>query len=135
MDLRLVLDTNAYAAMRRGAGGVLDSLEMADFLGLPSIVLGELYAGFLIGDRADRNIRELDAFLAEAGVEILGIGRREAERYGALVRAMRERGQPIPTNDLWIAACALCADARLLTSDTHFAAVPGLVAMSWQDER
>jgi predicted nucleic acid-binding protein len=133
MDLRLVLDTNAYAALRRGAGSILDSLEMADFLGIPSVVLGELYAGFLIGDRADRNMRELDAFLAEAGVEVLGIGRREAERYGALVRAMRERGHPIPTNDLWIAACALCADARLLTSDTHFAAVPGLVAMSWLD--
>ena len=135
MDLRLVLDTNAYAAMRRGSVGVLDSLEMADFLGLPSTVLGELYSSFLIGERAERNIHELDAFLAEAGVEILGIGRREAERYGALVKAMRERGRPIPTNDLWIAACTLCADARLLTSDTHFAAVPGLVAMGWRDER
>jgi predicted nucleic acid-binding protein len=48
---------------------------------------------------------------------------------------LRERGHPIPTNDLWIAACALCADARLLTSDTRFAAVPGLIAMSWQEER
>jgi tRNA(fMet)-specific endonuclease VapC len=104
---------------------------MADFLGLPSTVLGELYAGFLIGDMAERNMRELDAFLAEAGVEILGMGRREAERYGALVKAMREIGRPIPTNDLWIAAYALCADARLLTSDTHFAAVPGLIAMGW----
>jgi tRNA(fMet)-specific endonuclease VapC len=131
MDLRLVLDTNAYAAMRRGTGGVLDSLEAADFLGLPSIVLGELYSGFLLGDRAERNIRELDAFLAEAGVEILGIGRRESERYGALLKAMQERGRPIPTNDLWVAACALCADARLLTSDPHFAAVPGLIAMSY----
>jgi predicted nucleic acid-binding protein len=48
---------------------------------------------------------------------------------------MREIGRPIPTNGLWIAVCALCADTRLLTSDTHFAAVPGLIAMSWQDER
>lgn len=135
MDLRLVLDTNAYAAMRRGSVGILNTLEMADFLGLPSIVLGELYAGFLAGDKAERNMRELDAFLAEAGVETLGIGRREAERYGALVKALRERGRPIPTNDIWIAACALCADARLLTSDAHFAVVPGLIAMGWQEKR
>jgi predicted nucleic acid-binding protein len=59
------------------------------------------------------------------------MGRREAGRFGALVKAMREIGRPIPINDLWIAACALCADARPLTSDTHFAAVPGLISMGW----
>ncbi len=77
-------------------------------------------------------MRELDAFIAEAGVEVLGIGRREAERYGARVKALRERGRRVPTNDVWIAAAALCADARLLTADSHFADVPGLVAMGWE---
>ena len=129
------MDTNAYVAMRRGAVGILNTLEMADFLGLPSIVLGKVHAGFLIGDKAERNMRKLDAFLAEAGVETLGIGRREVESFCALVKAFRERGRPIPTNDIWIAACALCADARLLTRDLHFAAVPGLIAMGWQEKR
>lgn len=129
--MRLALDTNAYVALMRGDGRVRALLESADRLCIPSVAVGELTAGFLIGDRAERNLRELDAFIAEAGVEVLGIGRREAERYGALVKALRERGRQIPTNDVWIAACALCADARLLSADAHFSQVPGLVAMGW----
>lgn len=129
--MRLVLDTNAYIALRKGDAAALATLESAAFLGLPAIVLGELYAGFLAGSRTERNIRELDDFLAAAGVEVLRLGRAEAERYGALVKALRERGTPIPTNDLWIAACALCANARIMTADRHFSLVPGLVAMGW----
>ncbi len=131
--MRLVLDTNAYVALRRGEEGILDLVESADFLGLPPVVLGELYAGFLIGDRASRNIQELEDFLAEGGIEILGMGRREAERYGALVKALRELGKPIPTNDLWIAACTLCSDSWLLTEDAHFRSVPGLLPIGWRN--
>ncbi|MGA2547893.1 MAG: type II toxin-antitoxin system VapC family toxin [Rectinemataceae bacterium] len=131
--MRLVLDTNAYVALMRGERGIADLLESADTIGIPTVVLGELFAGFLIGERAERNLRELDAFMADAGVEVLEIGRREAERYGALVKALRDIGRPIPTNDIWIAAAALCADARLLTADSHFSEVPGLVAIGWHD--
>ena len=130
--MRLALDTNAYVALMRGDESVRDLLEGADYIGIPAVVLGELSAGFLLGDRPERNLREFDSFIADAGVEVLGIGRREAERYGALVKALRERGRPIPTNDIWIAACALCADTRLLTADTHFSEVPGLVAIGWR---
>ena len=42
--------------------------------------------------------------------------------YGAL----RRRGKPIPTNDLWIAASALEHGAALLTFDAHFSAIDGL---------
>jgi len=130
--VRLVLDTNAYVALKRGEGSLLALLEAAEYLAMPAVVVGELSAGFLMGDRAERNLRELDAFLSEAGVEVLPVGRREAERYGALVKALRERGRPIPTNDIWIAAAALCADARLLSADAHFSEVPGLVALGWE---
>jgi tRNA(fMet)-specific endonuclease VapC len=130
--MRLVLDTNAYVALKRGDSALIALLESADWLGLPSVVIGELMAGFLMGDRAERDLRELDAFLSEAGIEVLAIGRNEAERYGALVKSLRERGRPIPTNDLWIAASALSADARLATDDAHFGEVPGLVTMGWK---
>jgi tRNA(fMet)-specific endonuclease VapC len=132
VEIRLALDTNAYVALMRGDTDAIAQVEGADHLCISSVVLGELSAGFLIGDRADRNLRELDSFIAETGTEVLAIGRREAERYGALVKALRERGRPIPTNDIWIAAAALCADARLLTADSHFSEVPGLVAMGWR---
>jgi tRNA(fMet)-specific endonuclease VapC len=130
--MRLVLDTNAYVALRRDEGRIRELLESADSLGIPAVALGELSAGFLMGDRAERNLRELDLFLSDAGIEVLPVGRGEAERYGALIKALRERGRPIPTNDVWIAATALCADARLVTADAHFAEVPGLVVVGWE---
>jgi predicted nucleic acid-binding protein len=34
--------------------------------------------------------------------------------------ALRRKGQPIPTNDLWIAASSLEHGAALLTLDAHF---------------
>lgn len=57
----------------------------------------------------------------------MALGRREAERYGAIVKALRERGTTIPTNGIWIAAQALVADARILSRDRHFDLVPGLI--------
>jgi tRNA(fMet)-specific endonuclease VapC len=129
MAMRLVLDTNAYSALMKGDARVREIMEASEWLGLPSIVVGELTAGFLAGGKAASNLSLLDSFIEEAGIEVLAIGRREAERYGAVVKALRERGTPIPTNDVWIAAQTLVADARLLSRDRHFDLVPGLIRM------
>ena len=43
-----------------------------------------------------------------------------AERYGAIVHALRTAGTPIPTNDLWIAASAMQHGLRVLTTDAHY---------------
>lgn len=53
------------------------------------------------------------------------------ERYGAIVKVLFDRGTPIPGNDIWFAATALCADARLLSRDRHFSLVPGLIVIDW----
>ena len=37
---------------------------------------------------------------------------------------MKEKGTPIPQNDLWIAACAVDAGAAVFSLDRHFAHVP-----------
>ena len=129
--MRLVVDTNAYSALLGGEGRVRELLESADWLGFPATVIGELMAGFLAGGRAARNIDLLDEFLSTTGVEVLPLRRGEAERYGAIVKSLRDRGTPIPTNDIWIAASALAADARLLSRDRHFDAVAGLVRMEF----
>jgi predicted nucleic acid-binding protein len=128
--VRLVLDTNAYSALMSGDQQLRQLLETADWVGMPSVVIGELWAGFLQGRRAEFNITVLDDFLRSGNVQTLTQGRAEAERYGALVKALRERGTPIPANDIWIAAAALASDARLLSRDIHFGKVPLLVVCS-----
>jgi tRNA(fMet)-specific endonuclease VapC len=129
--LRIVLDTNAYSALLSGEAKVREILEGAAWIGLPVTVIGELMAGFLAGNQGTRNLELLDRFIASAGVEVLSLGRSEAERYGAIVKSLRERGTPIPTNDIWIAAAAFAAEARLLSRDRHFDAVAGLVRMEF----
>ncbi len=37
---------------------------------------------------------------------------------------LRHIGRPIPTNDLWIAACAMERGLQLITADAHFRHVP-----------
>ncbi|MFQ5810117.1 MAG: PIN domain-containing protein, partial [Armatimonadota bacterium] len=53
-----------------------------------------------------------------------------AERYGVLVKQLKEQGTPIPTNDIWIAATALETGTRLVSYDAHFNNVPGLIVLS-----
>ena len=49
-----------------------------------------------------------------------------ADHYALVCLGLRRKGQPIPTNDLWIAASALEHGAALLTRDAHFAQIDGL---------
>jgi predicted nucleic acid-binding protein len=51
-----------------------------------------------------------------------------ADLYALVYAALRRKGQPIPSNDLWIAASCLEHGAALLTLDAHFQAIDGLRA-------
>ena len=126
--MRICLDTNAYSAFKRGDADIIDLVETADEVAVPSIVLGELFAGFRIGSRARRNSAELDDFLHRPGVSVAGVTGAVAERYGMLVRQLRQQGTPLPTNDIWIAAVALERGAQLVTMDSHFDDIPGVFA-------
>ena len=91
---------------------------------MPPIVLGELLAGFRIGSRDRANRRELEAFLSSPRVRVSPIDAETAQRYAEIFSYLRERGTPIPTNDIWIGACAMQWGLRLLTTDSHFERLP-----------
>jgi tRNA(fMet)-specific endonuclease VapC len=86
-------------------------------------VLGELKAGFLRGRHRQKNEEELTAFLDSPRVEIVSVDEGTADRYAAIVDSLRSAGTPIPTNDIWIAACAMQHGLRLVTMDRHFRSV------------
>ena len=129
--MRLVVDTNAYSAFFRGNERVIELMEKADELILPSIVTGELISGFLLGSRTDMNFRELKSFLEQPGVRLHDIGYYESEKYGLLVKNLRSAGTPLPTNDIWIAAVALSLGASLLSGDSHFEKISGLFVVGF----
>jgi len=49
-----------------------------------------------------------------------------ARIYGRLKNALRDKGQPIPENDIWLAAIALQHDLTLVSRDDHLASVVDL---------
>ena len=123
--MRVTLDTNAYSDWRK-ARAWHETLTLAEKIYVPSIVIGELDFGFRNGSRHQENWRKLEDFLNQAQVEEWTVGSREARIYGGLVQDLKQRGAPIPSNDIWIAACSEAADSHLLTSDSHFKCLPRL---------
>ena len=117
---RICLDTSAYGNFRRGEPRVVAHLDRADWVGVPSVVVGELWAGFQLGARTDENAGELDEFLSHAVVEALPVDTVVAHIYGEIFADLRRKGHPLPTNDVWIAATAARVGAAVLTFDEHF---------------
>jgi tRNA(fMet)-specific endonuclease VapC len=102
---------------------IVDLVDAADWIGIPSVVLGELWVGFLGGRRPAENERDLRTFLANSVVEELNIDARVARLFAEIVISLRKAGTPLPVNDVWIAACAAAEGATVLTDDVHFGVI------------
>lgn len=122
----ILLDTNAYTKYLRGDPRVLDALAGAGLVHMSVIVLGELLSGFRSGSRERANRHNLESFLAKPVVRVLDATRETADFFSLIKSSLRRAGQPIPLNDVWIAAHALETGSVLVTFDTHFKVVPGL---------
>lgn len=123
---KVLLDTKAYVRFLAGDEKVLDALAAAEKVYMSVFVLGELEAGFRAGSKRPENRRILGRFLGKPSVAVLEASRETAEIFGMVKDSLRKSGQPIPINDVWIAAHALETGTLLVTYDSHFRAVPGL---------
>jgi tRNA(fMet)-specific endonuclease VapC len=117
---RVCIDTSAYSHFRRGDPAVVEIIGMASWIGVPSVVLGELRTGFFLGSHAARNEDELRKFLYHSSVEVLDVDDDAARIYAEIMVALRKAGTPLPTNDIWVAAVAVREGATVLTYDEHF---------------
>ena len=122
--MRLALDTNRYIDLCHGVASVVETIELADEVRLPFIVLGELRAGFAVGSQGPRNDAVLRRFLMKPGVAVLYADEQTTHHYGVVYRQLRKQGTPIPTNDMWIAALVLQHSLVLCARDAHFDALP-----------
>jgi tRNA(fMet)-specific endonuclease VapC len=124
--MRVALDTKRYSDFARGETSVRELLETAQEVYLPFIVLGELRAGFAVGKHGAKNERNLRAFLAKVGVDLLYADEQTTHYYATVYRQLRRQGTPIPTNDMWIAALVLQHNLVLCDRDQHFDYLPQL---------
>lgn len=123
----VALDTNAYSGFKRGLVEVVDQLARAERILVPVPVLAELRIGFRRGKQEARNLDELEQFLSSPRVEICSLTEQTAILYAEIFGTLQRKGTPIPLNDVWIAASAMEQGAILLSADTHFTRIDGLL--------
>ena len=122
--MKLALDTNAYGLCDTGHEEALAALARATALFLPAVAYGELYYGFRHGRRFAANLRRLDRFIRAFDVVVIAVDTEVAQLYGETFAALRAKGRPIPTNDVWIAAATLSVGVRRAPQVVSFVARP-----------
>ena len=126
-----VLDTNICAAhFRRPAGLAHRFFQYGGGLFVPTIVLGELYAGaYHVVDPTPLLLKIADLL---NDVRVLDFDQDCAEQFGKVRGSLLQKGISVPTADLMIAAVALTHDLTLVTNNTtDFRHIPGLRLDDW----
>ncbi len=100
-------------------------------IGVPTIVLSELWYGIKKSARPDRNAAALAAFLALDVIQ-WSFEPDDAEEAGDIRAALERTGTPIGPYDVLIAAQARRRGATLATAnEREFSRVPGLKTDDW----
>ncbi len=125
----MILDTNAVSALFGGNPRLEKKLAGATKHHLPVIVLGE-YRYALIGSRQRAELELLLQALEQESF-ILYPDRETASHYAQVRHQLKVDGQPIPENDIWIAALARQHQLDILSQDRHFDQVKGIRRTGW----
>ncbi len=125
----ILLDSSAIIAHFRGKLDLFQLVAPGEPLFMPLVALGELLKGALKSGDPAKHQAKIMALLKV--VAVLNPDSATAERYAQASVALEAKGQPIPENDLWIAAVALELDMPLATLDAHFDRIEGLVVIKW----
>lgn len=123
----ILIDTNVYVAFKEGKDSIVDVIQNAEIIGISPIVLGELLSGFEYGNKSKKNRDELTEFLQVSRIKLFSITDDTANFYSQIYASLRKKGNPIPSNDMWIAAQALENGCTLCSFDKQFEAIEGLI--------
>src|SRR5438874_11790039 len=120
---------NAVISLWAEEASVQQRLHSATQVLLSSIVLGELYSGARKSAPARENLARVDDLATS--IPVLACDRGTAWHYGRIRELLRNKGRPIPENDMWIASTAQQYGLTLITRDEHFREVEGISLERW----
>lgn len=132
MAVRYLLDSDiCIFAMKRRSPKLLRLLDQRAATSAISVVsYGELEFGAAMSARRDEAAAHLAALLET--LQVMPLPLHAATRYAAIRAELQRIGQPIGSNDLWIAAHALAENVTLVTNnEREFRRVPGLRVENW----
>ena len=132
MPPKFLLDSDiCIFAMKRRTPALLRRLDQRATTSAISVVAyGELAFGEAMSVRREEAAAHLAALLET--LQVLPLPLEAARRYAEIRAQLQRIGQPIGSNDLWIAAHALADDLTLVTNnEREFQRVPGLRVENW----
>ena len=119
--MKLVLDTSSYCDFAEGLPDAVDAIATyGQSIFIPSVVLGELFFGFMKGTKQEFNEKKLRQIVNRLKIEIIDITGDVARKYAMIYLSLQKKGIRIPINDIWVAACCMEIGGTLLTRDKHF---------------
>lgn len=123
------LDSTTAIRYLNNDTAVVEKILVLPKVVLPLIVVGELLFGAENSERPLENVIRYLQFIDACTVATMG--RETAASYSQTRCVLKRKGQPIPDNDIWIAAQCLEHGWTLATDDKHFAYVDGLSLEQW----
>jgi tRNA(fMet)-specific endonuclease VapC len=129
MSGEIALDTSVAVRFLNG-----DAAIVARVLALPEVMLSMVVVGELLfgAENSAHPLKNLPRYLEFIeGCVAMPLGQETAVLYAQTRLALKRKGRPIPMNDVWIAAQCLEQSWVLVTDDTDFDHVDGLILEHW----
>jgi|SRR5208282_4971770 len=125
----MILDTNALSAAADDDPAIISLLARVDQIAIPVIALGEYRYGIAQSRHRAIYANWLNGLLRDCLV--LDANEATTEYYAEITLELKQKGRPIPTNDIWIAALCRQHSLPLLSRDRHFDLVLGIRRIGW----
>jgi tRNA(fMet)-specific endonuclease VapC len=129
MSGEIALDTSVAIRFLNGDTTIAERVLALPEIVLPMVVIGELLFGAENSTRPLQNLPRYLEFIAACVA--MPLARETAAMYARTRLALKRKGRPIPMNDRWIAAQCLEHGWVLVTDDTDFDYVDGLLLEHW----
>lgn len=129
MNGKYLLDTNIIIALFANEAVVQKNLAKNIQIFIPSVALGELYYGALKSRNALSNSRLIDEFAFNNAIIVCD--EKTAWHYGSIKKYLKDKGKPVPENDIWIAAMSSQHEMVLVTRDEHFKEIEEVKVAYW----
>ncbi|MBL1173717.1 type II toxin-antitoxin system VapC family toxin [Pantanalinema sp. GBBB05] len=129
MSGEIALDTSVAIRFLNGDTAVTTKVLAIPEIVLPVVVVGELLFG---AENSTRPLQNLPRYLEfVSACVVVPLGRDTATIYARTRLALKQKGRPIPMNDVWIAAQCIEQGWVLVTDDQDFSYVDGLILERW----
>jgi len=129
MNGNYIIDTNIVIALFNNDNKIIEELSQSDSIAIPSIVVGELFYGAYNSLNQKENLNRIIEFCNDC--ELISCDFFTANYYGQIKRQLKVSGNPIPENDIWIAAIAMQHKLPLVSRDNHFLKIDNLTTINW----